>query len=194
MAFGLLSLKARSTGNIPCTTNVDVITHVSGFVDDKDFLFFALVCKTWKNVWGQRPTNTKAVTPTTSVSQLSYSFGCGLRPTTTVCAAAIEIGRLDLLRCARANQCPWQGDLCELAAEAGDLDLLQWSRTRGYPWGPKTCALLARGGHLKALQWCRKNGCSWDKTTFDEAEKERDDLVEWAVANGCPDWSDGSDD
>lgn len=80
--------------------------------------------------------------------------------------------------------------MCDLAAEAGDLELLQWARTRNYPWGPKTCALLASGGHLKALQWCRENGCPWDKSTLEEADMDHDHVVEWAVANGCPDWTD----
>lgn len=191
MAFRLIALKAGCTrNNNPLTANGDIIAHMAEFVDDQDFLFFALVCKRWKKVWGQRPTNTMALTPATSVSQLSYSFECGLGRTTALCTTAIEIGRLDLLRCAKANNCPWQGNMCDLAAEAGDLELLQWARTRNYPWGPQTCAALASGGHLKALRWCRENGCPWDKNTLEEAEYDHDDVVEWALANGCPDWTD----
>lgn len=194
MAFKLVSLQGGCCKNNPFGENTDIISHLAAFVDAKDFLFFASVCKRWKNAWGERPTHTMALTPATSVSQLSYSFECGLGRTTAVCDTCIAMGRLDLLRCAMANNCPWLGDVCRLAAETGDLETLQWARTRNYPWGPETCALLAKGGHLSALKWCRQHGCPWDKETLQEAEwGDQDDVVEWAVANGCPDWSDGED-
>ncbi|CAM9804586.1 unnamed protein product, partial [Pylaiella littoralis] len=158
IAFGIISLQAGATGNDHFMQYVDIITHMAKFVDDEEFLFFALVCRKLRYVWGQRPTNTMALRPATSVSQLSYSFECGLGRNTAVCTTTIEMGRRDLLRCAMANDCPWSGDVIELAAEAGDLELLQWARTRNSPWGPETCALLAKGGHLTALQWCRKHG------------------------------------
>lgn len=191
MAFSLICLKQRCTGTNPFEENEDIISHVAGFVKDTEYLFFASVCRRWKRIWGQRPTSTKAVTPSTSVAQLSYSFECGLGRTPVICTTTIEIGRLDLLCCARANNCPWLGDMCEVAAKAGDLNALKWARARGCPWGPETCALLAEGGHLKALQWCRENGCPWDKETLEATSDV--EVTLWAMANGCPDWSDDDD-
>lgn len=189
MAFRLISLPQGCTGNNPFGEKEDIISHLAAFVADKEFLFFALVCKRWKHAWGERPTHTMALTPVTSVSQLSYSFECGLGRTAALCDTSIAMGRLDLFRCAMANNCPWQGDVCKVAAEA-DVDTLQWARTRSYPWGPETCALLAKGGHLSALKWCREHGCPWDKETLEKAQDDHDDVVNWALENGCPDWSD----
>lgn len=125
---------------------VDIITHMAKFVDDEEFLFFALVCRKWRYVWGQRPTNTMALRPATSVSQLSYSFECGLGRNTAVCTTTIEMGRRDLLRCAMANDCPWSGDVIELAAEAGDLELLQWAGPGTLLGDQKRVHFLQKGG------------------------------------------------
>lgn len=190
MTFRLMSLPAGSARDNPLVENKDVISHLAAFVDDTDFLFFASVCKKWRSVWGARPTQTKALGPARSVSQLSYSFECGLVPAYALCTACIDMGRLDLLRCAMGNNCPYHGDVGMLAAEAGDLDTIKWARTRNYPWGTETCATLAGGGHLSALKWCRERGCPWDMNTLERAEWEYNDVVLWALANGCPDWSD----
>jgi len=219
MAFRLMSLRGGCGTVNPFTEkNVDVLSHVVEFIHDEGYLFFASVCRGWKNAWGQRPTKTRALRPSTSVSQLACSFECGLGRTAIICTCAISMGRLDLLRCAMANGCPWEGDVCRLAAEAGDLECLQWARrTRNAPWDATTSALLSKGGHLAALTWARANGCPWDENTctqaaahghlellkwarscgcpwdmntLEEADIEHDHVVRWAIANGCPDWSD----
>ena len=52
---------------------------------------------------------------------------------------------------------------CAAAAGAGRLDVLRWARKNGCPWDEETCAAAARGGHLRVLQWAREKGCSWDE-------------------------------
>ncbi|CAM9392547.1 unnamed protein product, partial [Hapterophycus canaliculatus] len=65
----------------------------------------------------------------TSVSQLQYSFQCGLpRDCSTTCAVLARLGKLELLQCARENGCPWNWRTCHEAAGAGHLAVLQWAR------------------------------------------------------------------
>ena len=63
-----------------------------------------------------------------------------------------------LLRWARGQDCPWDGQVCAMAAQGGHLELLRWAHEHGCPWDKHTCAAAAAGGHL-GLQWARANGC-----------------------------------
>jgi hypothetical protein len=50
-----------------------------------------------------------------------------------------------------------------------------------------TAAFAAYSGHLEILQWAVANGCPWDKKTLQYAEMNGQSAVlEWAKANGCP--------
>ncbi|CAM9667025.1 unnamed protein product, partial [Sphacelaria rigidula] len=93
------------------------------------------------------------MTAHTSVAQLLYSLECGLHLPAKLCAAAAGFGRLDVLKCLRARNCPWDKTICHRAASAGYLEILQWERPNGCPWDENTCCSAAAGGHLKVLQW-----------------------------------------
>ncbi|CAN0070233.1 unnamed protein product, partial [Ectocarpus fasciculatus] len=97
------------------TANVYVMSYLAEFVDDNQYLFFASVSRGWRDVWGKRPTVTKALTVDTSVSQLLLSFECGLRRTAAVCETVAGMGRLDLLQRARAMGCQWNENTCYVA-------------------------------------------------------------------------------
>ncbi|CAB1118393.1 unnamed protein product [Ectocarpus sp. CCAP 1310/34] len=151
---------------------VDIVSTVAEFVDDNQYLFFASVSRGWRDVWGKRPTVTKALTADTSVPQLSLSFECGLRRTAAVCETVAGLGRLDLLRRARAMGCQWNENTCYVAAKAGHLHVLVWARQNGCRWGRNTAMGAARtsveaaeGGHVHVLQWLRDNGCALGPST-----------------------------
>ena len=103
---------------------------------------------------------------------------------------AAKRGKLESLKCLRANECTWKYGTCEGAAEGGHLEVLQWARRNGCPWDSDTCAYAARGGHLEVLQWARRNGCTWDwRTCAYAAEGGHLEVLQWAHQNGCPwDW------
>ncbi|CAM9351245.1 unnamed protein product, partial [Ectocarpus fasciculatus] len=150
-------------------TNRNILLGVAQFIPDNQFLFFAPVAKGWRAAW-QRPTVTAHVTPNTSMSQLQYSFGCGLpRNVARICAALARLGKLDLLACAFGEGCPMSANVCTSAALGGHLNVLQWARRVGCPWDASTTASAARGGHLKTLQWCLRQGCPSDATLCDAA-------------------------
>lgn len=67
------------TGN-PLTSNMDVICGLANFVEDAQYLYFAVVSRKFKAAWGKRPTETSIVNRTTSAAQLQYSFKCGVDP------------------------------------------------------------------------------------------------------------------
>lgn len=189
-------------------TKADLISGVAEFVDDTEFFFFASVSRGWRSSWGDRPTITKAVTASTSESQLSCCFECGLGQTAAVCFAAASVGSIDLLRLARSHGCPWkedsdrpprkyvpafyppaEGGPCAGAALAGHLGVIQWLRDNGCPaWQhPATCANAALGGHLNILKWLRANGGRWDAATSSSAAAGGHlDILKWARFHRCP--------
>lgn len=149
---------------------VDIIRNVADFVNGRQFLFFALVSKDWRDAWGQRPKLTSYVTADSSEGQLLYSFECGLpRDQVAVCTAIARIGQLELLKCAREKGCPWDRRTCGGAAKGGHLETLIWLRENGCLWDQWVCTLASLGGHLKVLIWAREKGCPWDEKTSQAA-------------------------
>jgi len=67
-------------------------------------------------------------------------------------------GRLEVLRWARARDCPWDERTCAWAAKGGHLDVLKWLRPF-CPWDARTCSYAAERGHLEVLRWARDHGC-----------------------------------
>lgn len=170
----------------PLTSNKIVVNHLMEYADHNQYLFFATVCKGWSRSWGGRPATTRAVSTGTSVSQLSYSFDCGLRRTKGVCETATKLGRLDLLQCAVLNDCPFGKMVCTEAALRGHLGIVWWARMYGSHWDENTCSAAASGRHLKILQYCREHGCPWDAgTTASAARCGSLSVLKWARENGC---------
>ena len=56
-------------------------------------------------------------------------------------------------------------DVLRDAAKGGHLEVLKWARANDCPWGALTCAWAAKCGHLEVLQWARENGCPWNEDT-----------------------------
>jgi hypothetical protein len=87
------------------------------------------------------------------------------------CKCAAKFGRLDILKWARENNCPWNKDTCSEAALFGHLEVLKWIRKNGCPWDTDTCSSAARRGHSEILKWARENGCPWNEETCTVAAK-----------------------
>lgn len=116
----------------PAMTNMDVLGFLVEMVPLTQFLFFAPVSSSWRTTWGQRPAWTSYTTADTSVTQLQYSFECGLsRDCSALCSTMARLGELEALQCARENGCFWDWKTCQAAAGAGHLELLQWARQSG---------------------------------------------------------------
>ncbi len=57
-----------------------------------------------------------------------------------VCVSiAAQYGRLDCLRYAHENGCPWDETTCRYAAQYGHLDILRYAHENGCPWNESTC-------------------------------------------------------
>lgn len=150
----LLTAQSEDSGfatDNPLVGSNDVVSYLAQFVNDQQYLFFASVCRCWRDAWGRnRPKLTQAVTSDTSASQLSFSIRCGLGREPGLCAAIAILGRLDLLRWARSEGCRWNWLTCYNAAEGGHLGVLQWARACF--WNSTTCCGAAERGHLEVLQ------------------------------------------
>ena len=64
----------------------------------------------------------------------------------------------------------WRNErLTWLAAKRGKIESLKCLRANGCPWDKRTCSGAAQGGHLEVLQWAHQNGCPWDGMTCAKA-------------------------
>lgn len=154
---------------------------------------FALVCKRWSTLWGkQHPTVTSYATPPTSVSQLQYSFDCGLgvrRANGEAFVSAVRTGNLDLVKVAHRNGCVSISNAHGEAAQRGFLDIIRWGRKNDdLSWVyAEICGKAARGGHMDIVQWARENGCPWDSiSNLELARGGCLGMLCWARRNGCP--------
>lgn len=134
----------------PLVEKVDIISHVSTFTADDQFLFFGSVSTGWRRAWRKPSKTTRAVTADTSVPMLEHCFECGLGDSSAVCEKAARLGRLDLLQCARAHFCPF-GETCTVAYNCAKNartqehysayhSLFRWARVRGCAWRVRGCA------------------------------------------------------
>ena len=167
----------------------DIASYLSEFVPDADHIWFVLVSRGWRGGWGNgRPKNTRAITPFTRPLQLCESFSLGLSPTLEVGNAAARIGCLNLLHIGFFYGCPLDVSTFMAAAIGGHLFVLQWlnynvlvSRESAL-----VCGMAAKGGSLACLQFLRSAGFAWDITTVASAAKGGfDDVLRWALENGC---------
>jgi hypothetical protein len=100
---------------------------------------------------------------------------------------AAKRGKIESLKCLRANGCPWDKRTCSGAAQGGHLEVLQWAHQKGCPWDAMTCAKAAKGGHLEMLQWARENGCPWNEWTCEAAAMGgHREMLQWLRQNGRP--------
>ena len=169
-------------------TNTDVLSCLVEFVAEKQFLFFAPVSRSWRTAWGKRPSSTSFVTQDSSVSQLRYSFLCGLpRDNIGVCNRLARLGKLEQLRFARQNGCVFNVETSSEAASSGHLPTLKYLRQSGCPWSCGTCSSAAARGHLEVLVWARNNGCPWDEMTCSGSVLGGHlAAFQWARRYGCP--------
>jgi hypothetical protein len=100
---------------------------------------------------------------------------------------AAKRGKIESLKCLRANGCPWDKRTCSAAAEGGHLEVLQWAHQEGCPWDAMTCAKAAKGGRLEVLQFARANGCPWNEWTCEAAAMGgHRQMLQWLRQNERP--------
>ena len=84
------------------------------------------------------------------------------------CTYAAKGGHLEVLKWARANDCPWNACAC---GGGGHLEVLKWARANGCPWNENDVRGRGVGGHLEVLKWARANDCPWDEWTCSGAAR-----------------------
>ena len=105
----------------------------------------------------------------------------------TAMRAAAQEGHIDVMRCLKEAECPWDERTCGGAARQGQLAALQWLHQAGCPWDESTCRAAAAGGHLSVLAWAHLNGAPWDEETCSAAAAGGFlDMIQWARTQGCP--------
>jgi len=104
-----------------------------------------------------------------------------------ICPLLSYLGKLECLKYARENGCPWDKWACSYSAWFGHLDILKYAHENGCPWDESTCEAAARNGHLDCLRYARENGCPWDEKTYKRAAHNGHlACLKYAHENGCP--------
>ena len=88
--------------------------------------------------------------------------------------------RFDAKRMYTANLgCP----LSWLAAKRGKIESLKCLRANGCRLDEETCTAAAGEGHLKVLKWLHRNGCLWNEQTWNVARRN---CRPYLIKRGCP--------
>lgn len=140
-------------------TNLDILGTLVQFVPETQFMFFATVSRGWRSVWGQRRKVTSYVTEHSSPSLLRYSFENGLpQDEVGVCSAIARLGKLELLKYAREEGCPWDEQTCLEAAKGGFVEVLKYAYESKCRTHPYACEFAAEGGHREVIEWSQQDG------------------------------------
>ena len=128
-----------------------------------------------------------------SVTELRWCMERGYRErgylTKEMARRAAFLGKLDVLKYARENGCPWDEQTPANAAYSGHLDVLKYAHENGCPWNKYTCSSAAVGGHLAVLKYAHENGCRWDEWTCKYAAYGGHmNVLKYLHKKGCP-WS-----
>ena len=78
--------------------------------------------------------------------------------------------------------------MCSSAALNGHLELLKWARANQCPWNKDTRTNAAENGHPgELLIWARENSCPWNEGTYDLGRRNGDPaLMCYLDDQGCP--------
>ncbi len=170
----------------PAMSNASVLRRLVEFVHEKQFFWFAPVCRSWRAAWGQRPASTCVVYRDTSVSQLRRTFELGLPRFVVDLESLARAGNTEMLGRARRAGCKWTKSTAAAAALAGQGRALRYLLMNGCPFDSSLCSSAARGGHLGLLRWLRRKQFPWDRTTITEAIRAGHlAVLKWAMAHGC---------
>ena len=82
---------------------------------------------------------------------------------TRACRGAASAGSVECLEILRFSvpPAPWDTTVCAAAGQYGRLDVLKWLREKGCPWDERTTALAECNGHLELLEWAWSKGCDY---------------------------------
>lgn len=162
--------------------DADMLFHISRFMIDDHFLYYALTSKEfYANLQKRGYVKTTKVGP----ELLQFAVSQGYRMTLRTSHMLAASGNLPLLQWAFAHGCPWNEGSMSIAVSYGHLNLLQWLHAEGYP----VCGtyFAAASNQLRILQWMREIKCAWDDDTAEiAAEYGFLTLLKWALAHGCP--------
>lgn len=165
---------AAAVAAAAAAAEVTVIAKVAEFAHPRQYLFFGLVSRAWRDGWhsSNRPKLTSYVTPA-RLSEISSSTttdeAATSAPIATGTAATATVMTVPRLRYNFENGLPRNRvGVCEAVARTGNLDLLKCAREYGCPWNQRTATAAAEEGHLHILKWARaeENGrCPWHENT-----------------------------
>lgn len=114
------------------------------------------------------------------------------------CELAALYGDLEMLQYQYSKGCKLKQAL-EYAAAGGHLHVIVWCRKQDCKWNASVCKEAAASNHLEVLKWLRgldRNKwnfesddteiCTWDdRVYFDADVRGHDDVVKFALENGC---------
>ena len=169
----------------------NILIKILSYSEKNETLLIALTCKDLYKILKIIYPETKLIISlkiiTSKLNLLKYAFNNGCPWNESTCHYAAKNGNLECLKYAFNNGCPWDELTCSNAASNGHLECLKYAHNNGCPWYEYTCYYAAQNGHLECLKYTHTNGCPWTKYTCSHAASNGQlECLKYAFSNGCP--------
>ena len=168
-----------------------VLELVYPYLDKKESIFQALVCKEWLEIIKSQGQGS-FVTPysiLTTPSLLSYSNEIlSLVNTHKVAVEVIKIGNLETIKYLHSTYdlCLSDSNYMDISAKYGSLETMKWLLKNGSKLDIHTFNAAVRNGNLLAMKWLLDNGCGFSYGTLDLAVKNGTiENLKWLIEKGC---------
>ena len=137
--------------------NIDILSCIHDFCDNTSFIHIATVSSDWYSSWGGRSRYTSAITPNTTIDDLSSFFDQGLNPNYFI---------------------------PEQISYFGMVELLDYSFSMGCGISYLVPIIAARFGHICILEWLYNNDRlgTGDRVLDSAARYNQKDVIKWAIS------------
>ena len=152
-----------------------VLELIYPYLDKKESIFQALVCREWFEIIKFQGQGGSFVTPYSilvSPTLLSYSNSLlNLVYNEKIAKAIIKIGDLETIKLFGSTyDLRYDRNYMDLSAKHGHLETMKWLFKNGSKLDIHTFDAAARNGNISAMKWLLDNRCGF----------------KYAVENGCP--------
>ena len=176
-----------------------VLELIIPYLDKKESLFQALVCKEWLQMIKQESFATPySVIRSPSLLCYSNKF-LNLVCTEKIKRNIIINGTLDTIKCLELYHSKYLSCFQSLetkqfkekylnyATQSGNLETMKWLFKNGCHFTSNTFNYAAENGNLESMKWLKDNGCEFTAFTFNSAVRNGSlENMKWLLENGCP--------
>ena len=165
--------------------NTDILSHIYEFCDDTSFLHIGTVSNKWYCTWGEKSRYTCAITPNTTISDLSSYFDQGLQKNYFIPEQIAYLGNVELLDYSFSMGCGISYLIATIAARFGHICILEWLINNNFDTGDRVLDTAAIYGQMGVIEWAISIKMKPSVSTCSEACRYGHlDMLKLLVENG----------